>query len=113
MSVEQTRVVDAISIDRETGQCKVSISDHLPWDGDHLLTLQEKLNAYLAFLESGEVYSAYPQATGREFSIIVIAKYRPNDIAMHFFEHAAAHIKRAGFSLRVQPLDGAYYDDAA
>ena len=113
MSVEQTRVVDAISIDGETGQCKLSISDHLPWHGDHLLMLQEKLNAYLAFLESGEVYSAYPQATGREFSIVVVAKYRPNDVAAHFFEQATAQIKQAGFALHVRPLAGAYDDDAA
>ena len=113
MSVEQARIVDAISIDKETGRVNLRVSDHLPWDGDHLLMLQEKLNAYLAFLESGEVYSVYPMAKARDFSILVIAKYRPNEMAMHFFEHAAAHIEQAGFSLHVQPLDGAYYDDAA
>ncbi len=64
MSIEQTDLVDIISIDRMTGEVILTISDHLDWSdcGAHLLLLQSKLNRYLAFVESGEILQSYPKA---------------------------------------------------
>lgn len=42
MSIEQADVIDAIVVDKETGQVVLTISDHLEWGDDHLLLLQEK-----------------------------------------------------------------------
>ncbi len=54
MSVEQTDVVDFISIDKH-GTAVLTISDHLGWDSadDHVVKLQKELNRYLVFIESG------------------------------------------------------------
>lgn len=43
------------------------ISDHLDWDDEleHIHALQEKINAYLRFVESGEILGKYPQAAGK------------------------------------------------
>jgi hypothetical protein len=84
MSVEQPSGVDAIGINTDSGMLHLTLSDHLPWDTGHLLALQEKLNSYLAFLESGEIYSVYPQAKGREFAIDVVSRYRPDETALNF-----------------------------
>ena len=48
MSIEQTDLIDIISIDRLTGETILTISDHLDWSDSatHLRLLQNKLNRY-------------------------------------------------------------------
>ena len=111
MSVDQTETVDAIGVDKATGKTLLSISDHLPWSDDHLLILQKKLNSYLRYLESGEVYDSYPSAKGREFVIQLYLKYRPTDLALHFLEQVRETINSAGFDLVFGPLSQGYCDD--
>lgn len=110
MSVEQVATVDAIGIDQATGKVFLSIADHLPWSGEHLVTLQEKLNAYLRFLESGEVYQSYPKATGRDFVIQIYLQHRPTEQALAFLERAKGVIEGAGFGLVFGPLQTGYCD---
>jgi hypothetical protein len=103
MSVDQTNVIDIIS-KTPTGEVTLTISDHLEWTNtiDHLLTLQEKLNAYLRFLESGEVYERYPDATGRKLIINVVFKFVPNLEARSFIAKARFVIEGAGFGFRFE-----------
>ncbi|MGO8134287.1 DUF6572 domain-containing protein, partial [Rhizobium ruizarguesonis] len=57
MALDETNVIDAIGVDKATGELVLTITDHLEWkgsDSEHLLLLQEKLNTYLGFVESGE-----------------------------------------------------------
>ncbi|MFN4121526.1 DUF6572 domain-containing protein [Acidovorax sp.] len=112
MSVEQHSSIDAIGIDRASGKVHLTVSDHLPWDGEHLVVLQAKLNTYLAFLESGEVYVSYPNAKGRDFVIDVLVRYRPDAAALEFLVKAQCAVEGAGFAFRFRPLDG-YAKDAA
>ena len=57
MSVENFKVIDVASIDLN-GNAVLTISDHLEWDeqNEHLLTLQNKINAYLGAIENGGLY---------------------------------------------------------
>jgi hypothetical protein len=66
MSVEQFDVVDIVSTDK-TGHVVLTIADHLDWSDSvaHQRTLQAKFNKYLAFVESGEVLTRYPNAKNR------------------------------------------------
>ena len=71
MSVDQTDTVDFVTIDKASGDLWLTISDHLPWDeneGNHLVLLQNKLNAYLRFIESGEVFEKVPDGKGHRMS---------------------------------------------
>ena len=54
MSVEKIDKVDFVST-TEKGIIRLTISDHLEWasKNEHLLILQNKINAYLNFIESG------------------------------------------------------------
>jgi hypothetical protein len=64
MSIEREDTIDFATIDKDSGDLWLSISDHLPWDENddqHLALLQGKLNAYLRFLESGEVFKKVPR----------------------------------------------------
>lgn len=105
MSVDQIRVVDAISIENATGNVVLTVSDHLEWDIDtneHLLVLQEKLNTYLAFVESGEILESYPDAEGRDVVISIACKFPPNELARNFFDRAIAVVDGAGMKLRYE-----------
>ena len=108
MSIENTSVVDIISVNRNTGEVVLKITDHLSWGSDHaqhMWLLQEKLNTYLAFIESGELLEKYPDAKGRDVSIDVVGKYTLIKPAEDFFERASAIVKGAGFKLTFRVAD--------
>ena len=65
MTIEQSNVIDFTATDPDSGDVYLVISDHLPFDVDeipHLQMLHEKIDSYLAAIESGEVYQHCPQA---------------------------------------------------
>ena len=103
MSVDQTNVIDIIS-KAPTGEVTLTISDHLDWaeTTEHLLTLQEKLNTYLRFLESGEIYDSYPDAVGKALIIDVAFKFAPNLEARSFLVKAQSVIEGAGFGFKFE-----------
>ena len=103
MSISETETVDFATIDKATGDVWLVITDHLPWDedeGGHLLLLQDKLNAYLRFIESGEMLQQFPQLGGRRICIVLAGKFPLSDRAQRFIEMAGAAIKSAGFALQ-------------
>ncbi|WP_119939198.1 DUF6572 domain-containing protein [Neorhizobium sp. NCHU2750] len=105
MAIDQVDQIDFYSIDRISGDLWLTISDHMPWDiddGNHLVILQDKLNTYLSFIESGEVHSKVPSSNGRRIVIILVGKFPMSSRAESFFQMAAISVARAGFSLRFQ-----------
>ena len=113
MTVENTGTVDAVGTDKETGEVRLSIIDHLPWDTEHLRLLQEKINMYLGFIESGEIYASYPNAKGRPLVIDVYTRFRPTVEAERFLRQAEGVVANYGASLRQAPSTGGYADDSA
>jgi hypothetical protein len=106
MSIDETRVVDVASIDANTGEVVLTITDHLPWQSDgHLKLFQDKLNCYLAFIESGEILESYPDASGKSVRIDVVCKYAPDIQAESFLVRSAGIIRNGGYALswRVHP----------
>ena len=113
MTVENTSIVDAVGTDKETGEVRLSIFDHLPWNTEHLRLPQDKINLYLGFIESGEIYASYPNAKDRPLVIDVFTKFRPTEDAARFLEQAEAVTANYGVSLRQAPSTGGYADDSA
>lgn len=78
MSITNPRVIDFWAIPkRELHDLVLVITDHLEWggkaeQGEHLLLLQEKINTYIAFIESGEIYTEIPGALGKHPIIRVL-----------------------------------------
>jgi hypothetical protein len=107
MSIEQTTIIDFVSIEKASGNVRLTISDHLDWDdaeGRHLVLLQEKLNAYLRFIESGELYENYPETSERPVVIQITSKFPMSKKAEFFFERASIMIQDAGFKLAFKLL---------
>lgn len=90
MSVIDTASIDAIGLDKEAKRVFLTIIDPLSWDSEnvHLFTLQEKINTYLHFIESGEIYQAMPDAQGFDIAIELILKHMPTDDAITFFDNS-------------------------
>ena len=88
MSVVDTDSIDAIGMEKEAGRVFLSIIDSLAWDQEnvHLFTLQEKINTYLYFIESGELIKALPDAAGFDIAIELILIHMPTDEAITFFD---------------------------
>jgi|HubBroStandDraft_2_1064218.scaffolds.fasta_scaffold389007_1 hypothetical protein len=94
MAVDDLGAIDIIGID-PSGQVALTISDHHDWlqSSSHLLMLQEKINRYLAFVESGEILTSYPKARGRQVVIRIVFKYEPDEIALQILlaRNCSAH----------------------
>jgi hypothetical protein len=104
MSVEEPAKIDFAAFDPKAGEVRLIISDHLDWteEGEHLLLLQSKLNSYLAFVESGEIYAKLPKAIGLKVVIEVMGKFPLSEEASKFYRLAGGAIKDAGFLLRFE-----------
>ena len=111
MSVEQPTVVDGIGTNKETGLVHLTISDHLVWNRDHLVMLQDKLNAYLEFIESGQIHADYPDAKGRSVVIDLVIQHRPNEEGTAFLAKAASVVEQIGLRLKYGPLPSGYAND--
>jgi hypothetical protein len=106
VSIEQADTIDFVGIDKVTGKVVLTISDHLDWTDSkyHLSKLQEKLNCYLRFCESGELCESYPEAKGKDVVFSVAAKHPFSAEGMAFFVKAKATIARSGFILEIKTL---------
>ncbi len=103
MTIEQSSVIDFITVDEASGEVWLTISDHLPWtESTHLPLLQDKLNAYLRFIESGELLKKTPQVAGHPVIINLVCKFKPSEQGELFLRKATTTIQKAGFDLRVE-----------
>ena len=105
MSIERTNTVDFVTIDEASGEAFLTISDHLAWDendGAHLELLQRKLNAYLRFIESGELVREFPHVMGRSVVIHLVSKFPLSKPAKIFIGKVSEAIRDAGFRLQTE-----------
>lgn len=110
MSIEQVDVVDFISVNEAANEVVLTISDHLEWVSgtkEHLLLLQEKINSYLRFIESGELLGSYPNANGRAAVINIIGKYPLSEEAIEFIDQVKSIVGDAGIALRFEQFKAA------
>lgn len=100
MSIDQPTVVDFLWKDRNN-RAVLTITDHLDWEeeGEHLLLLQDKLNHYLEFIESGQLLEAKPEFKGLPVLIHVAAKHPLSEQAGRFYEMAKERAEELGYSL--------------
>ena len=105
MSVEDKNKIDAISTNKEN-QVVLTISDHLEWDdsNEHLIILQDKVNSYLDFLESGQIDESYPSAAGKKIMIQIVFKFLPNKKGEVFIGKLEAIIKGNGYDFNFYQL---------
>ncbi|MFJ7798587.1 DUF6572 domain-containing protein [Pseudomonas sp. NPDC096950] len=104
MSVVDTQIIDMWGIPKDDPtKIVLAVSDHMDWkkteQGDHLLMLQAKLNTYIAFIESGEIFTNIPTAQGKSPVIRVMGKYPLSLEAETFIGRAASVLRGEGIEL--------------
>lgn len=101
MAVDNTKTIDLIGIDNKTGIVILTISDHLDWKetDTHLILLQDKINCYLRFIESGEIYETYPEAKNKNITIQIVKKHSLPIEGENFFTIVKKIVNEAGFGL--------------
>jgi hypothetical protein len=100
MSINKTDIIDVISTSPK-GPVTLTISDHHTWEETwHLKLLQDKINAYLQFIETGQIFKDYPNAIGKEIVIKAAMKFEPNQGAVTFLQKAKEIIKDAGYNFQ-------------
>ena len=107
MTVEETSIVDVVTVTHDLKSVLLTISDHLPWDheeGTHLLLLQDKINSYIRFIDSGEMEKKFPETSGKNAIINIVAKYPLSEQAELFFREIRSLLNKAGHELRFSVL---------
>ena len=110
MSIDQTNVVNSIGIEPNKDEAQLIISDHLEWDQsekadrEHMYLLQEKINSYLGFVESGEIYKSHPKSKGKKVVIRVIGKYDMNSTGKSFFHRVEETLFASGYVITFERL---------
>jgi hypothetical protein len=97
MSVEQIMVIDFIS--EKDDKVILTISDHLEWDEDneHITLLQDKINAYLMAIESGQVNTKFPSSVGKQYVISIALMHAPNKNGEMFLLHVKEVLAQSGY----------------
>jgi hypothetical protein len=107
MALEETRVIDRVAVEADTGHVVLTVVDEMDWNDDqrHLLALQQKLNTYLSFVERGEVFRRLARERGRYLprttlvKIGIVALHPFPAYAMAFLEYARHVFEGSGLAL--------------
>lgn len=110
MSVEDLKTIDYIGIPLESPhEVNLGIYDHLDWDAsydEHLYLLQEKINTYLVYIESGEIYQSFPPARQTTKKVIeVFFVYEPSSQADSFLNQVFDSLKELGIELKTRVVE--------
>ena len=95
MSVVDVDKVDGIGMDEDENTVALMISDHLDWKDEyvHLEILQDKINAYLGFIESGQLQQVYPNKKIKEYVIEIFFQYSVPDSCSRFLKTVADQLE--------------------
>ena len=106
MSITDKLRIDIIATKAGSDAVKLVIADHLDWDDpeSHLLLLQEKINTYLEFIESGQLLEvrAPPIPQNPRVEIAVHAQHAPPPDTKGFFAQAEEFLGRIGVQFAVE-----------
>ena len=77
-------MIDVIAHDPKTGEAVLVMNEPNEWDSsdEQLLSLQERLNAYVSFLLDGEMAETHPELAGKPARIEVRCAHTPDSRAL-------------------------------
>jgi hypothetical protein len=109
MSVLETDLIDYIYLDEDAETPVLVVSDPLTWrapeDQGHLDALRDKLNAQIAFVETGQLKGVWPAWRGERVRVEVVARCPLSEEASDFYGLAGQVMAGAGMDLRFQLWD--------
>jgi len=102
MAIDKPEIVDAVGLERGTGFVVLTITDEWDWknEGQHLLALQAKLNAYFHFVESGQLRSTYSEVGNRKVVIDVVSRFAMPQVGLQLLERSSIACADLGIRVR-------------
>ena len=107
MSVIENSVVDGMGL-AENGKMKMLITDHLDWvdEYNHLLILQEKINAYIGFCEGEQYKDVYADVEIEHVVFEIHFLYEPTKNAYIFLKQIPNRINNLDVSIECCVTEG-------
>jgi hypothetical protein len=99
MSVTEPNQVDAIGIDRDSGQVTLAISDHLEWDDPdptHSEFLKSKIGAYIRYIQGGQILADHADARERGCRIDLFLLHPPDFGAVQLLREIVESLGKLG-----------------
>lgn len=105
-------LVDFLGVDKVSGAVVLTLVDDCDWHDElrHLRLLQEKLNRYFDFIESGEVFGRLRETTGSVVAagvpirLSILAKYLPTVEGQRLLDEASRVAAELGTELMLKVL---------
>lgn len=88
MSILEANIIDGIAKSEDDKKIILLITDHLSWENEyeHLSLLQDKINAYLGYIESKQYAELYEDVDYEEFIIEIHFKYHTTINCLKFID---------------------------
>lgn len=107
MAIDNKDVIDATAY--EGNKLILQLYDHLEFDDeiikDHMFMLQDKLNAYILFIDSKQYEETYPDASLSVYEIQIKFKYQPSDFCIEYLNHVNAKLSSMNISVVYEGTD--------
>ena len=114
MAISDAEMVDAVGIEPETGNAMLVITDDLDWSDPvaHINALQQKVMAYLDFIQSGQLEHSVPEAAGRKPKIGVIQQFEPPENVLPVLASLGEQMASMNVDFGFGPLPDGYEQPA-
>ena len=107
MAIYNTNIIDGIGIDESRKAVCLLLTDHLKWEQDnnslseydHLMLLQDKINAYIDYLETKQYTQQYPNMVFEMAIIELHFKYNISDNCEKFLNTVQDQIGQYGIKI--------------
>ena len=88
-------MIDVVGHDPQTDEAVLVMNQPNEWDGsdEQLVELQERFNAYAAFLLDGELVEAHPELATKKTRIEVRCAHMPDDRALELLAMIHDHLE--------------------
>jgi hypothetical protein len=108
MALETPDKVDAIGIENDSGLAVLTVVDAWDWqhEKEHLVALKAKLNAYVNFVESGQIWEAYPDAADRHVVIDVVGRFPMPQAGVELLRSVSEACTDIGIKIRNRHYEG-------
>ena len=95
MSVTDVNKIDGVAINKEGNKLMLLITDHLDWSNEyeHLLQLQDKVNAYVGYIENRQYNEIYPNNAFVSFCVEIHFLHQPTSNCMKFIDVISEQLK--------------------
>ncbi|EUJ44900.1 MULTISPECIES: DUF6572 domain-containing protein [Listeria] len=104
MSVSEKDKIDGMGKSLEENALLFLITDHLEWEDEygHLITLQDKINAYIGFIESEQYKAEYEEHLFDKYIIEIHFKHGVTDKCMSFLNTVSEQVKVLNIEIKLE-----------